>query len=243
MSSLAQHIVSSYDSDLDRLTISLSELGHLVEVMVSDAVLSLKTRNVELADDVIKRDAFANRLQAQIDTDTMRILALRSPMATDLRRTVGSIRVASDLERIGDLSEGIAKRSRYLTRYPAHNAVAGLARMGRQVRAQLSKALDAFLREDAAAAMQIWIADQEIDALYNGVLRDIVSEMATDPDTVEAATALLFTAKNLERIGDHTSNICEVIYFTQHGKQLIDDNAVQALLQTGHDDDTTDRAR
>ena len=231
MNTAPQHIVTGYDNDLNRLTVSLSDLGSLVENMVGDAVRSLDTRDAMLAAAVVDRDRFANRLQAQIDTDSMRILALRNPMATDLRRTVGAMRVAADLERIGDLAEGIAKRSATLATLPPFEAVDSVVRMGKQVKSQLAKALDAFLREDAAAAMQVWMADSDVDALYNSVLRELLTFMMADPNTINSATALLFAAKNLERVGDHASNICEVIYFTQHGRQLIEDEAVQHLLK------------
>lgn len=232
MNRAPQHIVTGYDTDLDRLTASLSELGSLVEGMINDAVASLKTRDAGLAGDVVDRDRFANRLQAQIDDDAMRILALRNPMAADLRRTVGAIRVASDLERIGDLAEGLAKRSRDLVALPAIDAVDGVVRMGRQVKSQLSAGLDALLREDPAAAMQVWMADTDVDALYNSVLRELLTFMMADPNTINSATALLFAAKNLERVGDHVSNICETVYFTQQGRQLIEDEAVQQLIKT-----------
>lgn len=230
MNSLADHIVSGYDSDLNELTTSLSDLGSLAEGMVADAVQALSTRDAGLAQSVIERDRLANRLQSKIDNDAMRILALRNPMATDLRRTIGAIRVASDLERIGDLAEGIAKRAINLTEEPRMEIVEAIERMGRQVKTQLSAALDAFLRDDIQAALRIWIDDAEIDDLYNSVLTDLLTSMSVDPNSVNAATALLFAAKNLERVGDHTTNICEVIYFTSRGRQLIDDEVVQHLV-------------
>ncbi len=229
---MPQHIVTGYDTDLNRLTTSLSDLGSLVEGMVTDAVDSLNARDEQLAANVVARDRHANKIQSQIDDDAMRILALRNPMATDLRRTVGAMRVASDLERIGDLSEGIAKRARDLIAHPELKASDGIVRMGRQVKTQLSKALDAFLREDSATAMQIWIADRDIDALYNSLLRELLTHMMADTKAINPATALLFAAKNLERIGDHTSNICEVIYFTQNGRQLIEDDTIKALIRS-----------
>ncbi|MGB3457426.1 MAG: phosphate signaling complex protein PhoU [Litorimonas sp.] len=232
MNSLADHIVSGYDSDLNELTTSLSDLGSLAEGMVADAVRALNKRDGALAGSVIERDRLANRLQSKIDEDAMRILALRNPMASDLRRTIGAIRVASDLERIGDLAEGIAKRAINLNAESPLPSVEGVERMGRQVKVQLSAALDAFLRDDTRAAVQIWLADQDVDDSYNAVLRGLLTGMSDDPSRVSAATALLFAAKNLERVGDHTSNICEVIYFTRHGAQLIDDDAVRAVVQT-----------
>jgi phosphate transport system protein len=229
MNSLADHIVSGYDSDLNDLTTSLSNLGSLAEGMVSDAIRALDRRDDALAGAVIRRDDQANKLQTKIDNDAMRILALRNPMATDLRRTIGAIRVASDLERIGDLAEGIAKRAINLNDQSPMDVTRGVERMGRQVKAQLSAALDAFLRDDTKAAVQIWMADRDIDEVYNAVLRELLTFMVADPDRINASTALLFAAKNMERISDHTSNICEVIYFTRHGIHLVEDEAVQTM--------------
>lgn len=230
MNNLANHIVSGYDSDLNELTTSLSDLGSLAEGMVSDAVRALNDRDTALARSVIDRDKLANELQAKIDSDAMRILALRNPMAADLRRTIGAIRVATDLERIGDLAEGIAKRAINLNEGTRLELTEAAELMGRRVKTQLSAALNAFLREDTAAAMQVWMADADIDQMYNSVLNDLLTYMSDDSEQVNASTALLFAAKNLERIGDHTSNICEVIYFTAHGRQLIDDEAVKSIL-------------
>ncbi|GLQ19980.1 phosphate signaling complex protein PhoU [Algimonas porphyrae] len=231
MNSLADHIVSGYDSDLNELTASLSDLGSLSESMVADSVQALKMRDETIARSVIERDHRANAMQAKIDADAMRILALRNPMATDLRRTIGAIRVATDLERIGDLAEGIAKRAINLNDHARLDQADSVAMMGRQVKAQLSAALDALLRDDMRTAMQVWMADTDIDDMYNAILRDLLTSMTADPGMINGATAMLFAAKNLERIGDHTSNLCEVIYFTGRGTQLIDDDAVQAVLQ------------
>lgn len=231
MNSLADHIVSGYDSDLNELTASLSDLGSMAEGMVADAVRALDRRDDALALSVIERDVHANALQSKIDNDAMRILALRNPMATDLRRTIGAIRVASDLERIGDLAEGIAKRAVNLKSEAPLDLTETAERMGRQVKSQLSTALDAFLRDDTNAALQVWMDDKDIDAMYGSILRELLTDMMTDPDRVNASAALLFAVKNLERIGDHTSNICEVIYFTQHGSQLIEDDAIIAMRE------------
>lgn len=230
MNSLANHIVSGYDSDLNELTTSLSDLGSLAEGMLTDSVRALDRGDLALARSVIERDARANSLQAKIDNDSMRILALRNPMATDLRRTIGAIRVAADLERIADLAEGIAKRVINLDDHARMDAIPSLKRMGQLVKAQLSAALDAFLRDDMAAAVQVWLADVDVDEMYTTILRDLLHSMTMDSSLINASTALLFTAKNLERIGDHTTNICEVIYFTNQGRQLIEDDAVRSML-------------
>ncbi|MGB6230206.1 MAG: phosphate signaling complex protein PhoU [Litorimonas sp.] len=230
MNNMPNHIVSGYDNDLNDLTTSLSDLGSLAEGMVADAVRALSGRDAALARSVIERDRRANRLQSKIDNDAMRILALRNPMASDLRRTIGAIRVASDLERVGDLAEGIAKRAINLNEHAPLELAEEVERMGRAVKTQLSSALNAFLRDDINAALQVWIDDTDIDDIYNAILTKLLTSMSDDSSRVSAATALLFAAKNLERVGDHTSNICEVIYFTSRGCQLIEDDAVRHLV-------------
>lgn len=226
MSNLAEHIVSGYDEDLDALTASLSEMGSLAESMVKDSIRSVKKRDDDLAQSVIERDVLMNGLQAKIDDDAMRILALRHPMATDLRRTIGAIRIANDLERIGDLAEGIARRAISLNEIERIELAKGVARMGKLVNANLSRALDAHMRDDIDIAVMTWLGDEDIDEMYNSIFRELLTYMMGDPRTIGGCASLLFLAKNLERIGDHTSNICEVVYYTTKGTALIDDPRV-----------------
>jgi len=229
MSKLAEHIVSGYDEDLDTLTTRLSEMGSLAENMVSDAIRSVKKRDDDLAQSVIARDIDMNKLQVIIDDDAMRILALRHPMATDLRRTIGAIRIANDLERIGDLAEGIARRAISLNEIERIELAKGVTRMGKLVKDQLSRALDAYLRDDIDSAINIWMGDEDIDEMYNSIFRELLTYMMGDPRTIGGCASLLFVAKNLERIGDQTTNICEVIYFTANGGPLIEDERVAHL--------------
>jgi len=226
MSKLAEHIVSGYDEDLDMLTTRLSEMGTLAESMVSDAIRSVKKRDDDLAQSVIQRDTDMNELQVTIDDDAIRILALRHPMATDLRRTIGAMRIANDLERIGDLAEGIARRAISLNEIERIELAKGVARMGKLVKGQLSRALDAHLRDDTESAINVWMGDEDIDEMYNSIFRELLTYMMGDPRTIGGCASLLFVAKNLERIGDHTTNICEVIYFTANGEHLIEDDRV-----------------
>ena len=176
MPNMADHIVSGYDSDLNDLMASLSDLGSVAEDMVTHSVRALRLRDSILAQDVIRRDNIANRLQSKVDDDAMRILALRNPMASDLRRTIGAIRVATDLERIGDLAEGIAKRALNLNIEAPLSLTEGVERMGRQVKTLLSTALDALVRDDTHSAVQTWMADRDIDEAYNVILQDILSK-------------------------------------------------------------------
>ena len=228
MQKLADHIVSGYDDDLNQLTTTLAELGGLVETMTSDSVKSIKKRDSVLAQKVIEMDKQANALQEQIDDDALRLMALRHPMATDLRRTIGAIRCANDLERVGDLAEGIARRAVSINEEDKIDLAKGVSRIGKLVKTQLSGALDALLREDADKALQVWVADEDVDEMYNAIFRELLTYMMGDPRTITACASFLFVAKNLERIGDHATNICESVYFTVHGKQLVNDPSIES---------------
>lgn len=227
MQKLADHIVSGYDDDINQLNSALAELGGLVETMTSDSVKSIKKRNSELAQNVIEMDKQANALQEQIDEDALRLMALRHPMATDLRRTIGAIRCANDLERVGDLAEGIARRAISINEEDKIDLAKGVGRIGKLVKTQLSGALDALLREDAEKALQVWLADEDVDEMYNAIFRELLTYMMGDPRTITACASFLFVAKNLERIGDHATNICETVYFTVNGKQLVNDASLE----------------
>lgn len=220
MSTIAEHIVAGYDDELNTLTTTLAELGGLVESMVSDAVTAVHKRDSELAHSVIERDHQANLLQEKADEDAMRILALRQPMAADLRRVMGAIRVASDLERIGDLAEGIARRALTINEAEALSLAKGVNRMGKLVKSQLKEALDALLSDNVAKAKQVWLADEDIDEMYNSLFRELLTYMMEDPRTISSSTGLLFAAKNLERVGDHATNIAEAVHFIVEGIQL-----------------------
>lgn len=226
MQNLANHIVSGYDDDLNQISTTLAELGGLVETMTSDSVRCIKKRDSDLARKVIAMDERANALQEKIDEDALRLMALRNPMATDLRRTIGAIRCATDLERVGDLAEGIARRAISINEEDKIDLAKGVGRIGKLVKTQISGALDALLREDADKALQVWLADEDVDEMYNAIFRELLTYMMGDPRTITACASFLFVAKNLERIGDHATNICESVYFTVHGKQLVNDSSL-----------------
>lgn len=217
------HIVSGYDNELTNLTNALTDLGTLVSEMVEGAMTAFKQRDNALAQDVIDRDSEANKRQHKIDEDVQRIIALRNPVAQDLRRIIGATRIASDLERVGDMAEGIARRALLLNEEPRIDMSKSVYRMGKQVRKQLSGALDTLLKEDAMSALHYWKSDSDVDDLYNSIFRELVTVMMGDPRTIPACAELLFVAKNLERIGDHATNICEAVYFTAKADQLIND--------------------
>lgn len=226
MISSSNHIVSGYDAELSYLTNDLTDLGTLVSEMVTDAMQAFKKRDSIKAQQVIDRDEQANALQFKIDEAVQRIIALRNPVAQDLRSIISATRIASDLERVGDLSEGIARRAMIINEEKRIDMARSVYRMGKQVRKQLAGALDTLLKGDAIAALHYWQADSDLDDLYNSIFRELVTVMMGDPRTIPACTELLFVAKNLERIGDHATNVCEAVYFTIKATQLISDPAL-----------------
>jgi len=223
------HIVSGYDTELSSLTNDLTDLGTLVSEMVEDAMQAFKKRDSVKAQQVIDRDVQANALQFKVDEAVQRIIALRNPVAQDLRSIIGATRIASDLERVGDLAEGIAKRAMVINEEKRIDMAKSVYRMGKQVRKQLAGALDTLLKGDAIAALHYWQADSDVDDLYDAIFRELVTVMMGDPRTIPACTELLFVAKNLERIGDHATNVCEAVYFTVKATQLINDEALEDL--------------
>jgi len=229
MISNSTHIVSGYDAELSRLTNDLTDLGTLVSEMVGDAMQAFKKRDSIMAQQVIDRDKDANALQFKIDEAVQRIIALRNPVAQDLRGIIGATRIASDLERVGDLAEGIARRAMIINEEKRIDMARSVYRMGKQARKQLAGALDTLLKGDAIAALHYWQADSDLDDLYDSIFRELVTVMMGDPRTIPACTELLFVAKNLERIGDHATNICEAVYFTVKATQLTSDPGLRTL--------------
>lgn len=225
MHNIADHIVTGFDEELNHLTTTLAQMGGIVELMVTDAIRALKKRDTDLAQDVIKRDKQVNDLQERIDEDAMRIFALRHPMAADLRRVIGAIKVATDLERVGDLAEGIARRAVSINETEALALASGVSRMGKLVKAQLKASLDCFLNDDVDKARQVWLGDEDVDEMYNSLFRELLTYMMEDPRTISSSAGLLFTAKNLERIGDHATNIAESVHFIVEGSPLNLENA------------------
>jgi len=227
MQNVAEHIVSGFDEELNMLSTTIAQLGGLVETMVADSVKSLKTRDDDLANSVIERDRQANLLQEKIDDDAMRIFALRHPMATDLRRVIGAIKVATDLERVGDLAEGIARRALTVNESESLALAKGVTRMGKLVKSQLKESLDSFLTDNVTKAKHVWLGDEDIDEMYNSLFRELLTYMMEDPRTISSSAGLLFAAKNLERIGDHATNIAETIHFIVEGTPLTFEKARQ----------------
>lgn len=217
------HILSAFDDDLQVLQAKISEMGGLAEELLSHALEAVQRRDAELAAQVVERDKALDRMEANLEQLAIRLLALRQPVAVDLRETIAALKIASTLERIGDLSKNIARRSQFLTRNQPIRLSAPVVRMGRQTLVQLTEVLDAYTARDTALAVAVWRRDVEIDETYNSLFRELITYMMEDPRTIGMCSQLMFVAKNLERIGDHTTFIAEMAYYVVEGQPLGDD--------------------
>ncbi|MBM3585795.1 MAG: phosphate signaling complex protein PhoU [Alphaproteobacteria bacterium] len=213
----AGHTVKSYDEALGRLTRDVLAMGGLVESQLASAVQALVRRDGELAAQVIANDQRIDELEIRIDEQVTRILALRQPMAGDLRLVKTALKMSSDLERMGDLAANTAKRSLALTQADPVALRAAIARMADVVQAMIKDVLDAFAQRDADKAIAVRQRDTEVDEIYNGVFRALLTYMMEDQAHITPCTHLLFIAKNIERIGDHTTNVAEMVAYLVKG--------------------------
>jgi phosphate transport system protein len=219
---MSDHIMKAYDEDLATLKALLSTMGGLAEEQLSRSTAALARRDIALADAVIARDEQIDALEVEIEEKAVLTIAKRQPMAKDLRNIMVALRIASDLERIGDLAKNVAKRAHAIPDAIPRKLAKGLERMSDLSKAQLKRVLDAFVASDAEMAMDVWKNDEDIDALYNSIFRELLTYMMEDPRMIGSCTHLLFATKNIERIGDHATNIAENVYYLVHGKPLRD---------------------
>ncbi len=217
----SDHILKRFDEELERLNATINEMGGLTESQFAKALAAVRDRDTQTAEEVIADDARVDALDAAVQEQTVKLLALRQPMAVDLRVVLSSIKIAAALERIADYAKNTAKRSIVLTQGTAPpSAVAGIDRLGRLVRTALKDVLDAFADDDVAKAHSVWLRDEEIDLVYTGLFRELLTYMMEDPRTITACTHLLFMAKNIERAGDHVTNIAELVGFRSTGQNF-----------------------
>jgi phosphate transport system protein len=217
---MSEHTVRSFSADLEELSGELARMGGLAEDLVSDAIQAIVSQDVALADTVLGRDPQIDAMQVEIERRILKLLALRQPLARDLRQTIAALKIAAELERIGDLAKNVAKRAKLIEMIEPAAAMKGVARMGRLVIAQLKRVLDAYAALETDAAAKVWTRDEEVDEHYNALFREVLTYMMEDPRTISACAHLLFVAKNLERIGDHCTNIAEEIHFLVTGETL-----------------------
>jgi phosphate transport system protein len=220
MSSTAEHIVKSYEQELKQLGNMLTEMGGIVENQVAMASEAIMTRDSTVASKVVEADPRVDAIERQVEQFVIRMLALRQPLAGDLRLIIAALKITGDLERVGDYASNVAKRSIVLDQFPLPYSLGGLAHMARLVQENLKTIIDAVGERDADKAVEVWRSDQAIDDLYNTIFRELITYMMEDPRNITPCTHLLFIAKNLERIGDHATNIAETLHYAVKGENL-----------------------
>jgi len=217
------HTVKAFDHDLQELSRMIAEMGGMAEKQVADAVDALARRDSTLAQRVAAADASIDTLQRELEEKAVLTIARRQPVASDLREVVGTLRIAGDLERIGDLAKNIAKRVLALGgEFPPPKLIRGVEHMTDLLLAQLKLVLNAYARRSNEEAMAVWRADEEIDAVCTSVFRELLTYMMEDPRNISFCIHLLFCAKNIERMGDHATNIAESVHYIIEGRPLTD---------------------
>lgn len=218
-----QHTTKAFDADLQDLSRMVAEMGGLAEKQVADAVDALAKRDTTLAGRVQSADAAIDALQQEIEEKSVLTIARRQPMAVDLRDIVGALRLANDLERIGDLAKNIAKRVIALNaEFPPPKLIRGVEHMTDLVLEQLKAVLDSYARRDDSKAMAVWRGDEEIDAVCTSVFRELLTYMMEDPRNITFCIHLMFCAKNIERMGDHATNIAETVHYIIDGNPILE---------------------
>lgn len=219
MSTGKEHIIKSYDDELARLTGELVRMGELAVGQLEAAIDVVERRDERAARHVVGNDDAIDQLEQEISHDVVRLLALRAPMAGDLRNVFAALRIAADIERIGDYAANVAKRSIPLSMAAPIHPTSGLALLAGLAANEVREVLRAYQERDAERAHQVWQDDVALDDAYTGYFRELLTYMMEDPRNITPCTHLLFMAKNLERIGDHATNIAENIWFLVHGEQ------------------------
>ena len=218
-----EHIVKAYDDELQHLNATIIKMGGLTEAQIDGAIRALVNRDAELAYGIIDDDDRIDALNYEVDTQAMRLLALRQPMALDLRNVVTALKISADLERIADYATNMARRTIPLTETAPMHPIHVIPRMGRLVMTMMTNVIDAYIAQDADKALDVWHADEEVDEMYVSLFRELLTYMMEDARRITPCTHVLFIAKNIERMGDHVTNICETIYFLVHGERLRED--------------------
>jgi phosphate transport system protein len=217
---MAEHIVKSFANELENLKRTIVQMGGVAESQFEAAVNCVARRDSDMAAQVIQGDVRLDEYETQIGEDVVRMLALRQPMAGDLREVISALKIAADLERIGDYSKNVAKRSMALAQVPQVKPATAIPRMGRLVQEIIKDVLDGYTDRDLDKALAAWTRDEEVDDLYTSLFRETLTYMMEDPRNITPCTHILFIAKNIERIGDHATNIAETIHFLITGNYI-----------------------
>jgi phosphate transport system protein len=217
-----EHTRSAFDAELKELSVLLAEMGGLVEQQIAQATHALANGDEQRSSRVIAADALIDSLQRRVGEKAVDIIARCQPVAADLREVVGTLRIANELERLGDLAKNIAKRLAPIARqHMQRQLIGGVRHMTTVTLIQLRDALDSFVNRDVAKAVGVWTRDQDLDRLYTSLFRDLLTHMLEDPvGTITLGVHLIFCAKNLERMGDHATNIAEAVYYIVQGESL-----------------------
>ena len=219
----APHTFKSFAQELQRLRDLMTEMGGLVENQLALATQAIVNHDPELATRAVQQDPAVDALEREAEKLVIRMLALRQPMAGDLRQIVAALKITAALERIGDYAKNVAKRSIVLEQFAVPFTLTGISAMARLVQENLRLVIDAIGENDAEKAVQVWQSDQAIDDLYNSIFRELVTYMMEDARSITPCTHLLFIAKNLERIGDHATNIAETVHYAVTGEALTEE--------------------
>jgi len=219
-----EHTVKAFDEDITRLRGLIAEMGGLAEAAVQKAMDALIKGDDALAEQIIADDKKIDALESDVDRLAVRIIALRAPMADDLREVIAALKIAGEVERIGDYSKSIAKASREIdTQRKKFEPLTLLPAMAEIAAEMVHDVLTAYAARDAELALEVIRTDKRVDAFYNSIFRNLVSHMVENPSTITSAAQLLFVARNLERIGDHATNVAEMVHFTATGTYPSDD--------------------
>lgn len=216
----APHTLHRFDDEMAALRNGLVEMGEMATRQVSDAAAALLNGDVKLARDVITRDAEIDAAEGVIDSQILKVLALRQPVAIDLRIVISALKIGLSFERIGDYAANIAKRAIVIEEVGKLGSLNGFDRMSQLVLASLRSATAALRNEDSDLADQVWAADKSVDSIFNGIFRELATHMMENPRNITAATHLMFAAKNFERIGDHATNVAEMVHYVVHGESI-----------------------
>lgn len=221
---MAEHTVKAFDEDITRLRGLIAEMGGLAEVAIQEAMEALVKGDSELAEKIIKRDKKIDALESEVDKLAVRIIALRAPMADDLREVIAALKIAGVVERIGDYSKNIAKASNVIGERKSFEPLTLLPAMADVAGEMVHDVLTAYAARDAALAREVIATDAKVDAFYDSIFRNVVTHMVENPSNITAGAQLLFIARNIERIGDHATNVAEMVHFAATGNYPPDED-------------------
>jgi phosphate transport system protein len=220
MAQAQEHIVRAFDENLEQIRQIIVRMGGMAESQLARAIQALVKRDAAMAGEVVRDDSEIDRLEHELSHAAVTMLALRQPMGIDLREVVSALKVSSDIERIGDYAANVAKRAIALSQLPPVKPAYAVPRLARLAQDICKEALDAYVHRDAVRAIDVWRRDEEVDEVYTGLFRELLTYMMEDPRNISPCTHLLFIAKNVERIGDHATNIAETVHYLVKGTPI-----------------------